>query len=74
MSCVVLDIEVADKNVIKELRVFVDGKIQGYPFRPPKNYKLIIQDLHGIVWNSGRFAYSELLNNLPRAKKGEYFA
>ena len=28
MSCFVLDIELADKNVIRELGVFIDGKVQ----------------------------------------------
>ena len=36
MSCIVLDFEVADENVVKELGVFIDGKVHGYPFRPPK--------------------------------------
>ena len=27
MSCIVLDIELAEKNVIKELGVFTDGKV-----------------------------------------------
>ena len=30
MSCIVLDIELADENFIKELGVFIDGKVQGY--------------------------------------------
>ena len=80
MFWTVLDIELADKNVIKELGVFVDGKVQGYSFRPPKKYKPTKQaiwctrNLHGIVWNSGRLDYSELSNILPRAEKGELFA
>ena len=35
MSCIVLDIELADKNLYKDLGVFIDGKVQGYSFRPP---------------------------------------
>ena len=31
-----LEIELADKNLIKELGVFGDGKVQGYSFCPPK--------------------------------------
>ena len=34
MSCIALDTELTDKNVIKELGVFIDGKVQGYSFRP----------------------------------------
>ena len=61
MSCIVLDIELADKNFIKELGVFFDGRVQGYSFRPPKTYKPTKQSfwctriLHEIVWNSGRW-------------------
>ena len=63
----------------KELGVFIDGKVQGYSFCPPKKYKPTKQavwctrNLHGIVWNSGRLDYSELAKFLPRAVKGEYF-
>ena len=32
MSLVVLDIELTDKNVIKELGVFIDGSVQGFSF------------------------------------------
>ena len=77
MSCIVLDIGLADKNVFKELEVFIDGKVQGYSFRPPKKYKPTKQtfgctrNMHGIVWNRGRLDYSELSNILPRAVNGE---
>ena len=80
MSCIVLDIELAEKNIIMELGVFIDGKVEGYSFRPPKKYKPTKQsfwctrNLHGIVWISGRLDYSELSSILPRAVKGEYFA
>ena len=39
MFCIVLVIELAGKNVLKELGVFIDGIVQGYSFRPPKKYK-----------------------------------
>ena len=76
MSCIVLDIGLAHKNVIKELGVFIDGKVQGYSFRPPKKYKPTKQafwctrNWHGNVWNSERLDYSELSNILPTAVKG----
>ena len=80
MSCfVVLDIGLEDRNIIKELGVFADGKVQGYSFRHPKKYKPTKQifwctkNLYGIVWNSGRLDYSELSNILPRAVRGENF-
>ena len=77
---IVLDIELGDDNVIRELAVFIDGKFQGYSFCPPKKYKSTKQafcctrNLHGIVWNSGCLDYSELLSILAIAVKGEYFA
>ena len=80
MSCIVLDIELADKNFIKELRVFTDGEVQGHPFRPLKKYKPTKQafwctrNLQGIGWNSGRLDYSDLSNILTTAVTGEYFA
>ena len=80
MSCPVLDIELADRNVMKELGVLIEGKVREYSFRSPKNYKLTKQafwctrNLHGIVRNSGRLVYSELPNLLPRNVNGVYFA
>ena len=77
MSCIVLDIELANKNVIEELGVFIDdGNVQGYSFRPRKKYNPTKQafwrtkNLHGIVSNSGRLDYSEFSNILPRAERG----
>ena len=66
MSCIVLDIELAEKDVKKELGVFIDGSVKGHSFRPPKKYKPTKQavwctrNLHGIVWNDGHLDYSEL--------------
>ena len=79
LSCIVLDIGLADKTVIKELGGFIDGKAQGYSFSPPKLNKPTKQtfwctrNLHRNVWNSGLLDYSELSNILPRAVKDEYF-
>ena len=78
--CIVLAIQLADKNVFRELGVLSDSKVQEYSFRPPKKYKPTKQtfwctrSLHGIVWNSGRLNYSELSDNLRRAVNGENFA
>ena len=79
-SCSVLDIELADKNVIKELGVFIDGKVQGYSISPPKKNKLTKQtswctrNLHKIVWNRCRLDHIQLSNIFPRAVKGVCFA
>ena len=40
MSCIALDIKLADKKENKELGGFKDRNVQQYSFRPPKNYKL----------------------------------
>ena len=80
MSCIVLDIELVDKNDITDLGVLIDRKIQGYTFRPPKKQEPTKQafwctrNLHGLLWNSGRLDYSEISNILPRTVNGEYFA
>ena len=80
ICCIVLVIELEDKNAFKELGDFSDGKVQAYSFRPSKKYKPTKQafwctrNLHGIVWNGERWDYSELSDILPRAVKGEYFA
>ena len=66
MSCIVLDIELTDKNVIKELGVFIDGSVQGFSFCPPKAFKPNKQTtwntshLHRIAWSSGKLDYDKL--------------
>ena len=39
MSLIVLDIELTEKNVTKELGLFIDGSLQGFSFCPPKTFK-----------------------------------
>ena len=39
MSLIVLDIELTEKNIIKELGLFIDGSLQGFSFCPPKTFK-----------------------------------
>ena len=54
-SCIVLDIELAGINVVKELPYFKNIKVQGYSVRPPKMCNLTKQafwcprNLQGIV-------------------------
>ena len=66
MSCIVPDIELLDKNGIKELRVFFDGSVQGFSFCPPKTFKPYKQTtrntshLHGIAWSNGKLDYDKL--------------
>ena len=66
MSCIVLDIELADKIFIKKLEVFFDGSLQGFSFCPPKNFKANkhstwnTSQLHGNAWRSGKLDYDKL--------------
>ena len=66
MSCIVLDIELTDKNIVKELELLIDGFVQGFSFCPPKTFKPNKQTiwntrhLHGIAWSSGKFEYEKL--------------
>ena len=66
MSCIVLDIELKEKNIIKELGLFIDGSLQGFSFCPPKTFKPKKQTkwntihLHGIAWSSGKLEYEKI--------------
>ena len=63
MSCIVLDIELTDKNVIEELGLFIDGSVQGFSFCPPNTFKPNKQTswntkhLYEIAWSSGKLDY-----------------
>ena len=60
MSCIVLDIELTEKNIIKELGLCIDGSVLGFSFCPPKSFKPNKQTtwntshLHGTAWSSGK--------------------
>ena len=66
MSCVVLDTELTEKNIIEEVGLFIDGSVQGFSFCPPKTFKPNKQTtwntkhLHGIAWSSGKLDYEKL--------------
>ena len=66
MSLIVLDIELTEKNVNKELGLFNDGSVQGFSFCPPKTFKPNKQTTwntnhqHGIAWSSGKLEYEKL--------------
>ena len=66
MSCIVLDIEPTEKNIFKELGLFIDGSLQGFPFFPPRIFKPNKQStwntshLHGIAWSSGKLEQEKL--------------
>ena len=66
MSCIVLDIELTEKNIVKELGLYIDGSVQGFSFCPPKSFEPNKQTtwntshLHGIAWSSGKLDYEKL--------------
>ena len=66
MSCIVLDIELTDKNIFKELGLSIDGSVQGFSFCPPKSFKPNKQTtwntshLHGNASSSGKLDYEKL--------------
>ena len=82
MSCIILDIELTVKNIIKELGLFIDGSVQGFSFCPPKTFKPNKQTkwntnhLHGIAWSSGKLDYEKLFAVFYDIKvmNGEVFA
>ena len=75
MSLIVLDIELAEKNVVKELGVYSDGQVFGYSFKPSKNYEpthqtlLCTQNLHKIDWKSGSLDYRRINTMLAELRQ-----
>ena len=65
-SCIVLDIELTEKNTIKELGLYFDGSVQGFSFCPPKSFEpnkvttWNTSHLQGIAWSSGKLDYGKL--------------
>ena len=47
MSLIVLDIELTEKNVTKELGLFIDGFVQGFSFCPSNALLNLINRQHG---------------------------
>ena len=66
MSLIVLDIELTEKNIIKDLTLFLDGSLRGFSFCSPKTFKpnkqttWITTHLHGPAWSSGKLDYEKL--------------
>ena len=66
MSCIVPEIELTEKNIIKKLGLYIDGSVQGFSFCPPKSFKPNKQTtwntshLHGIAWSRGKLEYEKL--------------
>ena len=66
MSCIVLVIELTEKNINKELGFCTDGSVKGFSFCPLKSFKPNKQTtwntshLYGIAWSSGKLDYEKL--------------
>ena len=83
MSLIVLDFELAEKNVVKKLSVFIDRPVFGYSFKLPKNYqpthqtiRCLTQNLPKTDWKSCALVYSHINTMLAelRQYREEYFA
>ena len=65
MSLIVLEIELTEKYLFKELGLYIDGSLQGFSFCPPKTFKPNKQTtwdtshLHRIAWSSGKLDYDK---------------
>ena len=63
---ILLDIDLTEKDTIKELGLCIVGSLQGFSFCPPKTFKPNKQTtwntshLHGIAWSSGKLDYDKL--------------
>ena len=66
MSLIVLDIELTDTNIIKEVGLSFDGSLQRFSFCPTKTFRTNEQTTwntshrHGIAWSSGKLDYDKL--------------
>ena len=66
MSLIVLEIELTEKNVFKELGLFLDGSVQGFSFCPPETFIPNKQTtwntshLHGTAWSSEKLENENL--------------
>ena len=75
MPLIVLDVELADKNVVKEMGVFIDGQVFGYSFKPPTSFQPTFQThwctnkLHKINWRSSALDYNDVSKILTSLKQ-----
>ena len=65
MSCIVLDIELTEKHIIKQLGLYVDGSVQRFSFCPPMSFKpkkrttWSTSHLHGIALSIRKLDYEK---------------
>ena len=82
VSLIVLDIELTEKNIFKELGLYIDGSLKGFSFCPTKTFKTNKQTtwntthLHRIAWSSGNLDYDKFftLSYDIKVVKAEVFA
>ena len=66
MSLIVLDIELTEEDINKQLGLYIDGSLQGFSFSPPTTCKPNKQTtrntrhLHGISWSTRKLDYDTL--------------
>ena len=66
MSLIVLDRELTEKNIFKELGLFIDGSLQRFSLCPQKTFEPNKQStwntshVYGIAWGSGKLDYEKL--------------
>ena len=66
MFLIVLDIELTERNIFKELGLFIDCSLHRFSFCPPETFKLDKQTtwntshLHGIAWSIRKLEYEKL--------------
>ena len=66
MCLIVIDTNLTEKIIIKELGLSIDGSLLGFSFCPPKIFKPNKQTtsnkshLHGIAWSIGKLDYVKL--------------
>ena len=68
MSLIVLDIELTERKITKELGLFFEGSPQGFSVCPPKCFKPNKQTtwntnhLYGFAWSSEKLEYEKLFS------------
>ena len=68
MPLIILEIELTEKNIIKELGLFIDGSLQEFSFcstttcTSDKFTKWNASHLHGIERSSGKLDYDKLFD------------
>ena len=66
MSLIVLDIELTEKDIFKELGLQFNGSLQGFSFcpattcKPNKQTICNTRHLHEIAWSGGKIDYDKL--------------